>query len=63
MIEEVKGPTILVTSYNVLLDRSADVYYHNHTFKEVLAFKYRGPRIIEEIRTSLSDIVCLQELD
>ena len=47
----------------MLASRNADVAWHKHTIKEVLNFGYRGPRIVEEIKQSLSDIIALQELD
>lgn len=47
----------------MLASRNADVAWHKHTIKEVLDFGYRGPRIVEEIKQSLGDIIALQELD
>ena len=37
--------------------------YHSHTTEQVLDFKFRGPRIIEEISQSQASLICLQELD
>ncbi|CDW80670.1 potential mrna deadenylase and ccr4-not complex subunit ccr4p [Stylonychia lemnae] len=54
---------IKVLSYNVL----ADCYSHYFMFKyvdhSILKFKYRSFRILEEIKQSNSDIICLQEVD
>jgi mRNA deadenylase 3'-5' endonuclease subunit Ccr4 len=54
---------IHVMSYNVLADRLALSHIFTHTTRSVLAFNFRGPRIIAEIRESKADILCLQEVD
>eukprot|EP00347_Sterkiella_histriomuscorum_P013489 403364523 len=52
-----------VLSYNIL----ADCYSHYFMFKYVdhayLKFGFRSYRILEEIKSSDSDIICLQEVD
>lgn len=39
-----------VMSYNILADRLALLNYFPHTTRSRLAFEFRGPRIIAEIR-------------
>lgn len=53
-------------SYNVLssyMGADAGVHKHAADNERLLAFDFRGPRIIQEIRESSSVIVAFQELD
>ncbi len=54
---------IHVLSYNLLADRLAHASRYPHIPRSILAFNYRGPRIVAEIRESEADILCLQEVD
>jgi hypothetical protein len=51
--------TITVSSYNVLASYKADHAWFNYSQPEVLDFAYRGPRIIQELKESDSDIIAL----
>jgi mRNA deadenylase 3'-5' endonuclease subunit Ccr4 len=53
------GRVLHVMSYNILADRLALPNYFPHTTRSRLAFEFRGPRIIAEIRQSRADIICL----
>lgn len=50
-------------SYNILADQLCSPNWFTYASKQVLDFKFRGPRIIEEIASSSASLLCLQELD
>ena len=49
-------------SYNLLADCIANPVGYS-TSQQVIDFRFRAPRIIEEIRQSGATLVCLQEID
>ena len=51
---------IKVMSYNILADAYCNNYMFPYARRGTLNFKFRSTRIIEEIRSSNSDIICLQ---
>ena len=54
---------IHVMSYNLLTSFYATQKSHPHASNEILDFNFRAPRIIEEIRGSDAQVICLQEVD
>lgn len=50
-------------SYNVLAYGNDTLTDFDYATKENLNFNYRAPRIIQEIKDSNADILCLQELN
>ena len=65
--DETNGKTftaeITVMTYNFLSDRMATQEHHSYASLSNLDFNFRGPRILEEIKASDADILCLQEVD
>ncbi|RKO90097.1 hypothetical protein BDK51DRAFT_29664 [Blyttiomyces helicus] len=63
------GPTFKVMSYNALSPSLASKHPHLYRSQQqrhgedVLDFRTRGPRILDEIKARDADIVCLQEVD
>jgi CCR4-NOT transcription complex subunit 6 len=49
--------------YNMLADRLAHPHRYAYVPLDILSFSYRSARILEEIRTSDCDVLCLQEMD
>ncbi|KRX06069.1 Endonuclease/exonuclease/phosphatase [Pseudocohnilembus persalinus] len=51
-------------SYNVLADNVAYKLFYQHTAYPYLNFKkYRGPRIIDEVKQYYPSVICMQEVD
>ena len=50
-------------SYNLLADHMALPKYFPYASPQVLDFRFRGPRLIEEIGMSNASLICLQEVD
>ena len=57
------GRHIHVMSYNLLADHLCQPDYFTYASDQVLDFKFRGPRIIEEIASSDASMIFLQEVD
>ena len=54
---------IHVMSYNFLADSAIYVGKYSPAPEEVIEFKFRAARIMEEVKQSYSDFMCFQEMD
>ena len=54
---------IHIMSYNLLASRLCSNQIFPYASDQVCDFKFRGPRIIEEIASSQASLICLQEID
>ena len=52
-----------VMSYNILADQLARCELHPGVSPSILDFKFRAPRIIQDIEQSDASLICLQEVD
>lgn len=52
-----------VMSYNLLADRLCTHHRYSYSLSEARQFNQRAARILEEIKESSCDIVCMQELE
>lgn len=52
-----------VLSYNILADCYSKYFMFKYVRHVYLNFKYRSVRIMQEIKSSEADIICLQEVD
>jgi len=58
-----RGEQLHLMQYNLLADRLAHPHRYAYVPLDILSFSYRSARILEEIRTSDCDVLCLQEMD
>ena len=54
-----KDNTIRILSYNIMADNVTFKLMYSYCEWPALNFSYRAPRIIEEIQSSLPDVICL----
>ena len=52
-----------VLSYNILADCYSKYFMFKYVRHGYLSFQYRSHKILEELKHSNSDIICLQEVD
>ena len=49
----------IILSYNIMADNVTFKLMYSYCEWPALNFSYRAPRIIEEIQSSLPDVICL----
>ena len=58
-----KEPAISVMTYNILADCYCLPNYFPYAQHSILSFTYRAPKILNEIKSTNADIICLQGTD